>query len=195
VSFRPEALRGAPSGGLPVAGQVTYRLARNAVVGEFQKGRLSRLDVCDAHPELVRAARSVGEGTTEPCPICEEANVVLVSYAFGPGLPASGKLVTTRTELARAGRVASGDVACYVVEVCPGCSWNHLAQTFVVSGGPGGRGARGQRTSPMMRSALDPLVRSTERAEPSRSTTAQTTGAEAASAEAEEAEPEEAPQG
>lgn len=133
VSLRPEALRGAPTGGLPMAGQVTYRLARNSVVSEFQKGRLSKLDVCDAHPELIRAAQGVGELTDEPCPICEESNVVLVSYAFGSGLPASGKCVTTKAELNRASRASTGDVACYVVEVCPECRWNHLAHTFVIA--------------------------------------------------------------
>jgi TPP-dependent indolepyruvate ferredoxin oxidoreductase alpha subunit len=133
MSFRPEALRGAPTGGLPMAGEVTYRLARNAVVSEFRKGRLSRLDVCDAHPELLRAAQGVGEPTPELCPICEEANVVLVSYAFGSGLPASGRLISSKADLSRAGRTSSGDIACYVVEVCPGCSWNHLAHTMVVS--------------------------------------------------------------
>ena len=116
-----------------MAGQVTYRLARNAVVSEFQKGRLSRLDVCDAHPELIRAASGVGEATEEQCPICEEHNVVLVSYAFGAGLPASGRCVTTKAELARASRASTGELACYVVEVCPGCRWNHLAHTFVVA--------------------------------------------------------------
>jgi len=116
-----------------MAGQVTYRLARNSIVSEFQKGRLSRLDVCDAHPELVRAARGVGEETAEPCPICDAANVVLVSYAFGSGLPPSGRCVATKAELARVTRGSGGDVACYVVEVCPACSWNHLAQSFVLS--------------------------------------------------------------
>jgi uncharacterized protein DUF5318 len=122
-----------------MAGQVTYRLARNAVVSEFHKGRLSRLDVCDAHPELVRAARGIGEPTSEACPICEEANVVLVSYAFGPGLPASGRTVSSKADLSRASRTSSGEVACYVVEVCPECSWNHLAQTFVLARRPRAR--------------------------------------------------------
>ena len=116
-----------------MAGQVTYRLARNAVVSEYQKGRLSRMDVCDAHPELIRAAAGVGEPTEELCPICEEHNVVLVSYAFGPGLPASGRCVVTKAELARASRASTGELACYVVEVCPACRWNHLAHTFVVA--------------------------------------------------------------
>lgn len=130
VSFRPEALRGAPT--RPLAGEVTYRLARNAVVDQFRKGRLSRHDVCDAHPELVRTARGVGTATTEVCPICEDADLVHVSYAFGPGLPAKGRLISVPADLTKASRAASGEVACYVVEVCPTCSWNHLARTFVV---------------------------------------------------------------
>jgi len=139
VSFRPEALRGAPTGGLPLAGHVTYRLARNSVVSEFRKGRLSKLDVCDAHPELVRAARGVGQQTAEPCPICEEADVVLVSYAFGSGLPPSGRCVTSKAELTKATRGARGEVACYVVEVCPDCRWNHLVRSYVVARRPSGR--------------------------------------------------------
>jgi hypothetical protein len=133
VSFRPEALRGSPGGSPRAGGQISYRLARNAIVSEFTKGRLGRHDVCDAHPELVRAARNVGESTSEMCPICEETNVVLVSYVFGPGLPASGTCVTSRSEMTKLDR-RSADLACYVVEVCPACSWNHLAHTFPVGG-------------------------------------------------------------
>jgi hypothetical protein len=104
-------------------------------VAEFQKGRLSRLDICDAHPELVRAARGVGEATDEPCPVCDDNNVVLVSYAFGAGLPAHGKLIASRADLTRAGRTAAGDVVCYVVEVCPECSWNHLTRMYPAGAG------------------------------------------------------------
>ena len=53
-------------------GEIDYRLARNMVVSEFRKGRLSRLDVCDAHPELLRAARNVGEPAIQDCPVCEQ---------------------------------------------------------------------------------------------------------------------------
>jgi hypothetical protein len=113
-----------------VAGHVDYRLARNSVVSEFRKGRLSRLDICDAHPELLRAAANVGEESREDCPICEESKVRLVSYVFGSRLPPSGRCVTTKGELARLAQLSGGDLACYVVEVCPNCSWNHLAQTF-----------------------------------------------------------------
>ena len=80
------------------------------MVSEFHKGRLSRLDVCDAHPELLRAATNVGEETREDCPICEEAKVVLVSYVFGSRLPPSGTCVTSKQELTQAvqGRTGAG---------------------------------------------------------------------------------------
>ena len=131
MSLRPEALRGAGAG-THTGGQVDYRLARNAVVSEFHKGRLSRLDVCDAHPELLRAAVNVGDEAREDCPICEEGKVRLVSYVFGSRLPPSGVCVTSKQELARLTRTAK-ELACYVVEVCPNCSWNHLARSFSIT--------------------------------------------------------------
>ena len=128
--FRPEALKGAGSGST-AGGVIDYRLARQAVISEFQKGRLARHEVCDAHPELRRAASLASEPTSQQCPICEDANVVLVTYAFGPRLPAHGRCITSKAELAKLGRQAQS-LACYVVEVCPECAWNHLARTFLV---------------------------------------------------------------
>jgi hypothetical protein len=128
VSFRPQAVRGAsPTGDLP--GLIDYRLARNASVSEFRRGRLSRLDVCDAHPELLRAAGGAGLPTTETCPICEEGPLVHVSYAFGSRLPPGGQSFAGARELDRLLRRTS-PVTCYVVEVCPACGWNHLARTY-----------------------------------------------------------------
>ena len=125
-SFGPQAIRGAaPVGG----GTIDYRLARHALVSEFKKGRLAEHEVCDAHPELVRAAQELGDPTSQECPICEETNVVLVSYVFGPRLPAHGRCISQKGELAKLAR-RSGNFTCYVVEVCPNCSWNHLARTF-----------------------------------------------------------------
>ncbi|MDQ3756737.1 MAG: DUF5318 domain-containing protein [Actinomycetota bacterium] len=128
MRFEPQTLRGA-QGGSSLPGQVDYRLARNAILKEFRKGRLSRLDVCDAHPELLRAARNIGAPVADDCPVCETPSLVHVSYAFGPHLPSSGQTFVDGTELARLTRRA-GEVACYVVEVCPECMWNHLARTF-----------------------------------------------------------------
>jgi hypothetical protein len=128
-SFGPQSLQRAPSG--DGAGHIDYQLARRHLVNEYKRGRLSRRDVCDAHPELLRAARNMGEVTARACPICEEDDVVLVTFVFGPRLPAHGRCVGSREELAKlAGR--SGERVCYVVEVCPACSWNHLLRTFAL---------------------------------------------------------------
>lgn len=133
VSFTPDSIRGGRVTEREPKGQVDYRLARNAVISEFRKGRLGRPDVCDAHPELVRAAREVGTPTRDECPICENADLVLVSYVFGPRLPAHGRCITSRKELSTYARRATLNT-CYVVEVCPECSWNHLARTFTLGG-------------------------------------------------------------
>src|SRR5262249_49633471 len=58
VSFSPGAIRGAPAG---TPGEIDYRLARQALISEYRKGRLAQHEVCDAHPELVRAARECSE--------------------------------------------------------------------------------------------------------------------------------------
>jgi hypothetical protein len=126
VDFGPQAIQGAPP---QRGGTIDYRLARHALVAEFKKGRLAEHEVCDAHPELVRAAKELGDPTSQPCPICEETNVVLVSYVFGPRLPAHGRCISQKGELAKLAR-RSGNFTCYVIEVCPNCAWNHLARTF-----------------------------------------------------------------
>jgi hypothetical protein len=131
MSLRPEALRGAGEG-THLAGQIDYRLARNSTIAAFHKGRLSRLDICDAHPELLRAALNVGDVAREDCPVCEEMKLRLVSYVFGNRLPASGVCVTTKAEMNRLSRTAK-DMVCYVVEVCTNCAWNHLARSFTIS--------------------------------------------------------------
>ena len=123
------------------SGEVDYRLARHAVLAEYRKGRTARHEVCDAHPELIRAARNVGEESSQQCPICDAAKVVHVTYVFGTRMPASGRCVTTSQEMARLARGSGARVA-YVVEVCPSCSWNHLTRTYPL--GP----ARSPRSAP-----------------------------------------------
>jgi hypothetical protein len=111
---------------------VDFRLARNAVLNEFRAGRLTREDVCDAHPELMRAAKG-GVVTTEDCPVCDDDDLVHVTYAFGPRLPARGRCVDSAAEMRRLDR--SGDeLSCYIVEVCPSCSWNHLVRRVPLGG-------------------------------------------------------------
>lgn len=125
----------AASSGVHHPGEVDYRLARQSLISEYRKGRLAKHEVCDAHPELRRNAEACGSPTERQCPICEERNVVLVTYVFGTRLPAAGRCMTKRGELNGFARRA-GTFAAYLVEVCPGCWWNHLVRSF-----PLGRGA------------------------------------------------------
>jgi len=149
VSFRPGALEGVQTS--PTGGRVEYLLARNAVVREYRKGRLSRLDVCDAHPELLRVATNLGRPSGERCPICEDADLVDVTFVFGSRLPSGGRCVATQTELARYWR-RKEPVVCYVIEVCTACSWNHLARMY-----PAGAGVEAVAPKPRQgRTAVQP---------------------------------------
>ena len=125
MTFRADQVRGA----LGRDATIDYRLARRHLVNEVKRKRLSRVDVCDAHPELVRAAQHLGTATTTMCPICEEQLLVHVTYAFGHRLPAFGRCLSTLGELAKLRR-SHEELAVYVVEVCTGCRWNHLARSF-----------------------------------------------------------------
>ena len=115
------------------AGVVDHRMARNALVDEYRRGRLAQHDVCDAHPELRRAAEHISRKTTEICPICADRFLVLVTYAFGPHLPKSGYAIEDRADMDKVRRTTT-ECTCYVIEVCAGCGWNHLLQTFPVEG-------------------------------------------------------------
>src|SRR6202034_4786469 len=84
-----------------ISAGVEYRLVRNAAVREVRRGRTLKVDVCDAHPELLRAARNVGRPTKELCPICDEGTLVTVTFVFGAKLPAGGRCPGTVAELDR----------------------------------------------------------------------------------------------
>ncbi|MGH2927918.1 MAG: DUF5318 family protein [Solirubrobacteraceae bacterium] len=123
---------------------VEYRLVRDTLVRDVRRGRVSVDQVCDAHPELLRAARHVGVALGAACPICEDARVVQITYVFGAGLPAGGRCPGNARELDRLRR-GSTEVTCYDVEVCPGCSWHHLLRKYPAGGGARGAGRAGRR--------------------------------------------------
>lgn len=114
------------------AGVVSYRLARQHLVDEFESGRRTTAEICDAQPELRRVAHSCAQPISEPCPICEGDELVAVTFAFGPGLPKQGRVLADKAELRklqRRGRPAT----CYRIEVCRQCWWNHLRESFALS--------------------------------------------------------------
>ena len=126
--FSAGALRG---GG---RGVVDHRLARRHLVNEFRRGRLRQDQVCDAHPELIRAARNLGTESRATCPICEQAKLRLVTYVFGARLPAHGRCVLTAKEMS-ALNARSDDLTAYVVEACVECRWHHLLRVLPVGRG------------------------------------------------------------
>lgn len=119
---------------------VDHRLARRHLINEFRRGRLRQHEVCDAHPELIRAARNVGSESRITCPICQESKLRLVTYVFGSRLPAQGRCVATAAEMAAIDRRAD-DLTAYVVEACVECRWHHLLRVLPV----GSRGSAGRR--------------------------------------------------
>lgn len=132
MAFTVGALRG---GDRQRRGIVDHRLARRMLINQVRLGRIAQTEVCDAHPELIRAARNVGVATSADCPICEEAKLVIVTYVFGHRLPASGRCVSTAKEirdLRRASRAHGGEMTAYVVEACPECRWHHLLRILPV---------------------------------------------------------------
>lgn len=105
---------------------VDYSLARRAVLASLRRGTSSTSDVCDAHPELMRAAKNIGEDGGAPCPVCARDSLKQVRYVYGETLKAnSGRVVYPAGWLAELSRIHD-DFTCYVVEVCLDCAWNHL---------------------------------------------------------------------
>jgi hypothetical protein len=110
-------------------GVIDYTLAKRALLRDARRGLLSITDLCDAHPELMRAAKHVGEPTRTDCPVCEKDKLVLLAYVYGDGLKQdNGRVWSIETGLKLA--AAHEGSRCYVVEVCRSCSWNHLHEAY-----------------------------------------------------------------
>jgi hypothetical protein len=110
-------------------GVIDYTLAKRALLRDARCGLLSVTDLCDAHPELMRAARYVGEPTRTDCPVCEKDKLVLLAYVYGDGLKQdNGRVWSIETGLKLA--ATHEGARCYVVEVCRSCHWNHLHEAY-----------------------------------------------------------------
>src|SRR6058998_2972354 len=109
--------RGGRGGGRKKSmGVVDYTLAKRALLRDFRRGVLSRFEICDAHPELLRAARYLGADAPGPCPVCKGHELRLLAYVYADGLRRdNGRAFELREGLELAARQRGG--ACYVVEV------------------------------------------------------------------------------
>jgi hypothetical protein len=116
-----------PRNGAP---SVDYRLARRAVLTSLKRGMLGTSDVCDAHPELLRAARNIGIADPSPCPICSHDTLRRVRYVYGDALKRDNGRVVYPEEWLNELAARHDQFTCYVVEVCTDCAWNHLVRSF-----------------------------------------------------------------
>ncbi len=110
---------------------VDYALTRRATLRELFSGRASTLDVCDAHPYLLRAAKYHGERTDTPCPVCKKGPLTHVTYTYGDAFKETNGRVRATAELAVLER-EHREFSVYVVEVCRDCAWNHLVTSYVL---------------------------------------------------------------
>jgi hypothetical protein len=109
---------------------VDYTLRKRSVLRDYRKGRLSAYDVCDAHPELRRIAANVGELTHSMCPVCRREKLRLLNFVYGDELDRdNGRVFPTRAVFDGL-RERYSVFTCYVIEVCIGCSWNHLVRSI-----------------------------------------------------------------
>lgn len=122
-------------------GFVDYTIAKRSILEGFKRGSLDREGICDAHPELIRAARNIGLPIRRPCPVCSGNSLKQVRYVYGDQLKdLSGRAVYPQgweLELSR----EFDEFRCYAVEVCVECCWNHLAACYLM-----GRRFAGKRT-------------------------------------------------
>jgi hypothetical protein len=110
-------------------GVIDYTLAKRVLLRDARSGALGLTDLCDAHPELMRAAKYVGEPTHTDCPVCGKDKLVLLAYVYGDDLKQeNGRVWSIAT--GRRMAVAHPGSCCYVVEVCRSCQWNHLRESY-----------------------------------------------------------------
>jgi hypothetical protein len=125
----------------PATGPVVdYRLARRSLLSAVRRGITPTIDVCDAHPELMRAGKNIGEETKTPCPICSHESLRVVRYVYGDKLGRNNGRVVYPAEWLQELAREHPRFTCYTVEVCTDCAWNHLLRSHVVGNGHKGAG-------------------------------------------------------
>jgi hypothetical protein len=134
---RPPRVEGGPG--------VDYSLARRSTLASLRRGRLSTTDICDAHPELMRAAKNIGADAGAKCPVCSHESLRTVRYVYGDALKHNnGRVVYPDAWLDELAD-AHEQFTCYVVEVCVDCAWNHLLRSYLTGTRWNGRTTEGSR--------------------------------------------------
>src|SRR4029450_5923217 len=103
---------------------IDYTLAKRALLRNAQVGLQSVNELCDAHPELMRAAKHVGEPTRVDCPVCGKDKLVLLAYVYGDRLRAdNGRVWSIDTGMRMAAPAPS--TPGYVLAGFRACDSNH----------------------------------------------------------------------
>jgi hypothetical protein len=125
---------------------IDYSLQRRALLTTLHNGGATHLDdVCDADPYTLRAAKHHGEVTEDKCPVCRREMLTHLSYAFGDELGQFSGRIKTRAQIEEMAR-HYGEIRIYVLEICQGCAWNHLVESYVVGDGVRRKPPRRQKT-------------------------------------------------
>ena len=114
---------------------VDYALARRSMIGLVRRGLIGTTEACDAHPELLRAARNIGEDAPIVCPICSHESLKQVRYVYGDRLGRNNGRVVYPPEWLKELASEAEAFTCYVVEVCVDCAWNHLLRSYTTGQG------------------------------------------------------------
>lgn len=110
---------------------VDHALQRRAVLASLRGGRTSAVEICDATPYLIRAAKFHGRQGTETCPVCRREPVWLVNYVYGDELKTLAGQAKSDAELTPMAMTFQA-FRVYVIEVCRGCGWNHLTESYTL---------------------------------------------------------------
>jgi len=125
---------------------IDYSLQRRAILANLFNGGATHMDdVCDADPYTLRAAKYHGEPASTPCPVCRKPELRLLNYVFGDELGQFSGRIKSRGEIEAMAR-EHGEIRIYVLEVCQGCGWNHLVESYVVGDGSPRKPPRRRRT-------------------------------------------------
>lgn len=114
---------------------VDYSLARRSLINLVRRGVVATTEACDAHPELLRAGKNIGDEATEPCPICSHETLKVLRYVYGDELGRNSGRVVYPPEWLKELVAEHEAFTCYVVEVCTDCHWNHLIRSYVAGHG------------------------------------------------------------
>jgi hypothetical protein len=123
-------------------GFIDYSLDKRATLLALFRGVV---DACDADPYLMRAAKHHGEKADRKCPVWKKDSLVELRYTFGDQLGQYSGRIKNGEELLEM-ESEFGEFSVYVVEVCRGCSWNHLCSTYLLGDGRERKAPRRQRT-------------------------------------------------